>query len=122
MKLKLLIVVLILLIAVGLRAWGLQGQSLTMDEITEIEIAKGSVGEIIFAKDGFPPLYHVFLWGWLKVFQHDESARWLSVLFGSLAVLIIWSLAKPKCPIQVLLIRVTTVTAIECLNILVLKH
>ncbi len=55
--------VLILLIAVGLRVWGLQGQSLTMDEVAEIEIAKGSLGEILLAKDGFPPLYHVLLNG-----------------------------------------------------------
>ena len=86
--------VLILLLAIGLRVWGLQGQSLTFDEVTEIEIAKGSLGEILLAKDGFPPLYHVFLWGWLKIFQHDGSARWLSVLFGSLTVLIMWNLGS----------------------------
>jgi 4-amino-4-deoxy-L-arabinose transferase-like glycosyltransferase len=86
--------VLILLLAIGLRVWGLQGQSLTSDEVAEIEIAKGSLGEILPAKDGFPPLYHVFLWGWLKIFQHDESARWLSVLFGSITVLIMWKLGS----------------------------
>lgn len=87
-------IVLILLLAIGLRIWGLQGQSLTMDEVSEIEIAKGSLGEIILAKDGFPPLYQLFLREWLKIFQHDESARWLSVLFGSLTVLFMWNLGS----------------------------
>jgi uncharacterized membrane protein len=83
----------ILLLGAGLRAWGLHEQSLSSDELLELGIAKSPVGEIIRKADGFPPLYHLLLHGWLKLFANDLAARWLSLLFGCMAILAMWKLA-----------------------------
>jgi len=82
----------ILLLAIGLRVFGLQEQSLSSDELLELDIAKSSVHEIIHKSDGFPPLYHLLLHGWLKLFNNDMAARWLSMLLGSLAVFSLWKI------------------------------
>ena len=83
----------ILLLGAGLRAWGVQEQSLSSDELLELGIAKSQIGEIIHKGDGFPPLYHLLLHGWLKLFANDLAMRWLSVLFGCAAILTMWKLA-----------------------------
>jgi hypothetical protein len=74
----------ILLAAFGLRAWDLQGQSLFCDETMEASIATLPIDQIVNFSDGFPPLYHLLLAGWLQVFPAPESARWLSVILGTL--------------------------------------
>ena len=84
----------ILAVAVALRVWRLQAQSLTMDEVTELAIAKQSLGAIVVTADGFPPLYHLLLHWWLQLFGTDGSARWLSVVFGLLTVLVMWRLGR----------------------------
>jgi hypothetical protein len=71
-----------LLLALILRAYDLQGQSLSSDEIIETSIARLSWGEIVAYPDGFPPLYHLLLAAWTKVAPAPETGRWLSVLFG----------------------------------------
>ncbi|CAN5228755.1 MAG: glycosyltransferase family 39 protein [Gemmatimonadetes bacterium] len=76
----------ILLLALGLRVWSLHDQSLTMDEISELRIAHGSAGSIVQSKDGFPPLYHLLLSGWMRTFDSESSARWLAVFFGVLSI------------------------------------
>jgi Dolichyl-phosphate-mannose-protein mannosyltransferase len=80
---------LILALGVALRVWGLGVQSFTMDEITELELARLSLRGVITAADGFPPLYSMLLHGWLSAFDRPEAARWLSVLLGVLAILAI---------------------------------
>jgi hypothetical protein len=69
-------------------------QSFTMDEVAELSIAKGSIDQIVRTVDGFPPLYHLVLHGWLEIFGTDAGARWLSVLFGVLTLLCVWKLAR----------------------------
>ena len=69
-------------------------QSFTMDEISELRIAKQSVHAIIAEVDGFPPLYHLLLHGWLNLFGTDLAARWLSVIFGILTIPVLWKLGK----------------------------
>lgn len=88
------LVALIVLLGLGLRAWGLEGQSLTMDEVTELHIAERAIEEIVWLADGFPPLYHILLHGWREWFPSESSARWLSVVLGCLSVLAIWRLAR----------------------------
>jgi Dolichyl-phosphate-mannose-protein mannosyltransferase len=84
----------ILLVALGLRALGLDGQSLSMDELTELTIGRLPVREILVARDGFPPLYHTILHGWLSVFPGDLAARWLSVILGTLSIWAVWGFAR----------------------------
>jgi len=83
-------------LALGLvtRVSFVDSQSLTMDEVTELGIAKGSIYEILQTVDGFPPLYHLLLHGWLQTFGADAAARWVSVVLGLLAILCVWKLAK----------------------------
>ncbi len=82
----------ICLIGIILRISGLQIQSLSMDEVTEIHIAGLPLLQIIFKKDGFPPLYHLLLSAWMGRFHVAESARWLSVIFGCLTIPVIYKL------------------------------
>lgn len=84
----------ILLLALGLRALGLDGQSLSMDEFTELAIGRSPLREILVARDGFPPLYHTILHGWLSVFSGDLAARWLSVVFGTVSIWAVWGFAR----------------------------
>ena len=72
----------------------LNAQSFTMDEVTELYIAKGSLNQIVHTADGFPPLYHLLLHGWLELFGAEAAARWLSVLFGLLTIVCAWKLAR----------------------------
>ncbi len=83
----------ILALGIALRAWGLHEQSLTSDELLELAIAKKPMREIVHEPDGFPPLYHLVLHVWLKIFSEDLAARTLSLVFGVLAIVAMWKLA-----------------------------
>lgn len=84
----------LLIVALVLRVWGLQAQSFTMDEVSELAIAKQSLAAIIITPDGFPPLYHLLLHWWLPAFGGDSSARWLSVVCGLATVWAMWRLGR----------------------------
>jgi mannosyltransferase len=75
-----------LLLALALRVWGIQTQSFTMDEMTELDVVQRGLGGVIGFADGFPPLYGMALHWWLELTGTPEAARWLSVLFGLLAI------------------------------------
>jgi uncharacterized membrane protein len=82
----------IMVLAAALRLWGLQAQSLTMDEVADISWATHSIGGVIHARDGFPPLYGLLLHGWLTALPGEAHARWLSVIFGVLTIPAMWRL------------------------------
>jgi Dolichyl-phosphate-mannose-protein mannosyltransferase len=84
----------ILLLALLLRLFGLVQQSLSMDEVAELNIAGISIKKIVFVRDGFPPLYHTLLHGWLMLFPGDTAARALSALLGTVSVGAIWGFAR----------------------------
>ncbi|MBA3316572.1 MAG: glycosyltransferase family 39 protein [Gemmatimonadales bacterium] len=84
----------VVLLAFALRLLWLQDQSLSMDELAELTIAHSPMTDILWAQDGFPPLYHSILHAWLAIFPGDQSARWLSALFGTAAVGAVWGLAR----------------------------
>ncbi len=92
-KNSVLLVVTLGLLAVGLRLWHLNSQSATMDEVAELFLVSRTATEIIHTQDGFPPLYHLLLKGWLAVLGPD-TARWLSVLCGLALIPVIWHLGK----------------------------
>jgi 4-amino-4-deoxy-L-arabinose transferase-like glycosyltransferase len=85
-------VALVLLLAAAVRLWGLHTQSLSMDEVTELTIARRDLSAIPWVSDGFPPLYHLLLHIWLKLFPGDDASRWLALILGVLSVLAIWRL------------------------------
>jgi len=78
----------------ALRLWGLGAQSLTKDEITELFIARMTPREIIGEADGFPPLSQLILHAALKVAAGDATSRLLAVLYGILAIAVLWRYAS----------------------------
>ena len=81
-------------VGLGLRVWGLNGQSLSMDEIIELRNAALGWTEIIRTPDGFPPLYNLLLHLWLAFFSGDLAARWFSVVVGVLSIHLGWILGR----------------------------
>jgi uncharacterized membrane protein len=84
-------VVLVLALAVALRAWGLVRQSAWADEITTLSIADPSrpFGQFwnLLLSDVHPPLYYLLMrWWFAALGQSDLVARLPSIIFGVLAV------------------------------------
>lgn len=84
--------VIILLLAVAARSYGLASQSLTADECFELETAGQSIREIIFASNSFPPLYHLLLKGWMFFDQGPNASRNLAFVIGILTLGVFWRL------------------------------
>lgn len=89
-------VAVLLAVAFGLRAWKLQGQSLSCDEIVEASVARLPTSQIVTYPDGFPPLYHLLLAGWTRLSPLPESGRWLSALLGVALVYGVYRLARDE--------------------------
>ena len=83
-----------LALGLALRAWGVDGQSLSMDEVWELQNAARGLKEIARTADGFPPLYNLLLHGWLDLFRDGLAARWLSVLLGVVSIHFGWLLGR----------------------------
>lgn len=77
-----------------LRFWGLAHQSLSMDEVSELHLASQPVRTIVTTMDGFPPLYELVLHGWIREVGATEMARWVSLVFGMLALPAIFLLGR----------------------------
>jgi hypothetical protein len=84
----------ILVVAAALRLGQLDAQSLSMDEIKDLAMARGGVVALQDTSDRFPPLYHVLLGQWLKVVPWDETGRGFSALCGMLTVVAAGGLAR----------------------------
>jgi|GEM_PF-3759419 len=87
-------IVLATLFALVLRSHWLFHQSFTSDELIDLLIAQQSWSEILFLADGFPPLHHLLLKTLQTLTEKDGAARWLSVVYGVLAVPIVGLLAQ----------------------------
>lgn len=82
-------VLMLTLLAFGLRLHRLDFQPLWGDEGWSFYFASTSLGQMVrlTAEDIHPPLYYALLAGWLRlVASTPEAARFLSVLFGTLLV------------------------------------
>lgn len=88
------LVLAILVLGFGLRAWGLADQSLSMDEVAELKTAALGLTDIARSANGFPPLYSWVLHGWLGLFGDGLAARWLSVFCGVLSIHFGWLLGR----------------------------
>jgi mannosyltransferase len=90
------LLVLVTLLALGLRFYRLDGQSLWYDEAFSVYLARMDLAEITArtAADIQPPLYYYLLHGWIQLFGDSEfSVRSLSALFGILTVPLAYFLA-----------------------------
>lgn len=87
---------LITLLGLGLRLYGLDTQSLWYDEGFSVYLASMDLGEITVrtAADIQPPLYYYLLHGWITLFGDSEQAlRGLSVLFGVFTIPLMYAVA-----------------------------
>jgi hypothetical protein len=87
----------ILLLALGLRVYRLDGQSLWNDEGTSVALAARSLEQITqgAAADIHPPLYYYLLHFWQQAFgQSERAVRALSVLSGVLLVFVTYLLGR----------------------------
>ena len=88
---------LILVLAAGMRLFNLGGFSMWFDEAYSWHLAKESVSRIIeLARiDNTPPVYHIFLHYWLKAGAvSDFMIRLPAAIFGILSVLFTFKLGK----------------------------
>jgi len=92
-----LLLLLILLLALGLRLYGLDAQSLWNDEGTSVALAQRDLGTIArdAGHDIHPPLYYWLLSGWLRLAGTSEAAaRSFSALLGVVLVLLTYALGR----------------------------
>jgi len=95
------LLVLILLLALGLRLYRIEAQSLWNDEGTSVALAQRDLLTITesAAHDIHPPLYYYLLHGWIALWGHSELAvRSLSALLGTVLVLFTVQLGKTVRP------------------------
>jgi len=83
----------VLTLAMAARAAGINAESFSMDEVTDLRIAELPARRIVSLADGFPPLYHLLLKGWLSLWGTPLAARWLSALLGVVTVYAVYRLA-----------------------------
>jgi len=91
------LLILVLLLAFGLRLYHIQAQSLWNDEGTSIALAARDLATITegAAHDIHPPLYYYVLHFWMMLFGNSELAvRSLSALLGTLLVLLTFVLGR----------------------------
>jgi len=91
------VLVIVLLLALGLRLYRIQAQSLWNDEGTSVALAGRDLASITrgAANDIHPPLYYYILHFWIRAFGNSELAvRSLSALLGTLLVLLVFALGR----------------------------
>jgi mannosyltransferase len=97
------LLILVLLLALGLRLYRIQAQSLWNDEGTSIALAARDLEAITrgAANDIHPPLYYYVLHFWMAVFGNSELAvRSFSAVSGTLVVLLafVWGRSVAASP------------------------
>jgi 4-amino-4-deoxy-L-arabinose transferase-like glycosyltransferase len=91
------LLLIVLLLAMGLRLYRLDAQSLWNDEGTSVAIAQRDLATIArdAASDIHPPLYYWLLSGWTRLFGTSEAAvRLLSVVLGVALVALTFALGR----------------------------
>ncbi|MFC2173330.1 glycosyltransferase family 39 protein [Acidobacteriota bacterium] len=90
------VVVILILLAGGLRFYGLERESLWLDEAFTLRLAPRSFGEIIEVSrtDVHPPLYYFLLHPLIKAGGGITAARAASALFGILTAIAVFLLTK----------------------------
>ena len=87
----------LVLLAYALRVWGLQAHNIWWDEGIGVWLSRMPLLEGIrwTAGDVHPPLYYILLHGWRRLVGEGEfTLRYLSVLFSTLTVPVIYHLGR----------------------------
>ena len=90
-------VVLLLVLATGLRLFHLRERVVWFDESVTMLIAKADSADAAFvaARDeGHAPLFNLLMHFWTRVAPGEEGARWLSVLLGVAAVATVFAIGN----------------------------
>lgn len=90
---NILILIAILLIGLFLRVYKLDSESIYLDEGFTIDTSKYDLKKIteITSHDVHPPLYFFIMHYWINLFGDSEfSTRFLSVIFGTLSIFMIY--------------------------------
>src|ERR1700757_5451889 len=96
-RIVLVVLVLVLISGAALRIVKLGSESLWLDEAYSIYTSQESLPAIVqeTSKDVHPPLYYFVLHYWIRSFGISEFAvRFLSVIFGVMAIAAIYKLAS----------------------------
>lgn len=93
------LIILIFLLGLFLRIYGIGSESFWLDEAYSEKISRLNlvdiVKTIIDEHENNPPFYYMLLHYWTAIFGNDEfSLRLLSALFGSMSILLIYSLGN----------------------------
>src|SRR5262245_57698268 len=92
------VLVAIVVFALVLRLWGLSRQSYWYDEWLTTEATSGGLVDALrhaAYREGIPPTYFAFMWGWVRVFGDGELAlRMVSALFGTATVPVTYAAAR----------------------------
>jgi 4-amino-4-deoxy-L-arabinose transferase-like glycosyltransferase len=83
------------LLGLALRFWGLGTESIWLDEVTSIIIARMDLPSVIAwaAGDIHPPLYYVALHFWRALGESEFAIRSLSAALGAVSILVLYGLA-----------------------------
>lgn len=91
------VILLLLLLAFGLRLWGLDTHSIWWDEGASTWLSRQPIAALLdwTARDTHPPLYFLLLRGWRGLVGEGEFVlRFPSVLIGTLGVVAIYGLGR----------------------------
>ncbi|MBN1400130.1 MAG: glycosyltransferase family 39 protein [Anaerolineae bacterium] len=90
------VLAIILLLALGLRLYGISAEALWLDEATSLMLARMDVPTLIewTALDIHPPLYYILLHYWIALGESELVVRGLSTLAALLSVGVIFALGR----------------------------
>ena len=110
------ILVLVLLVAFGLRLYSLPDKEMWYDEAFAVLYAENELGSIVYgtitpvegaAADIHPLLYYFFLHGWMGIGQSPFLVRFPSVVFGLVSICLLFRIAKELFDAQAALLAAT---------------
>jgi mannosyltransferase len=92
-------IILIFLVGLFLRIYGLGAESIWYDEAVSVTVAKldlfAQINWSFLQNDNNPPLYYAILHYWVWIFGDSEfAARVPSALFGSFSIIAIYSVGR----------------------------
>ncbi len=98
-KINIYMVLLLLIIICGVfvRFYGISSKSFWLDEAVSAHYSSNPISENLkwVISDINPPLYNIILAGWIRIFGISETAiRSLSVIFGSVCILLVYFIGK----------------------------
>ncbi len=96
-KRTILLLVLLIIVGLSLRLYNLDEESVWLDEACTVDTAKHSLPEILLRnlEGSHLPLYHTLMYGWIRLFGTSEfSIRFPSVIFGILAMLMLFRVGR----------------------------